>query len=111
MQLTLSELREMACHQQTQIETQQRLLAAKEQRLRYLREQDAKQQNVLIENEKLRRLRERVEGQELKLRKLRALRGQVDHNKQNNITLSKSYFFKPKSQLAPETVCLEFSQR
>jgi hypothetical protein len=37
----------------------------------------------------LRRLRDRVEAQELKLRKLRALRGQVDQNKLNNASLSK----------------------
>lgn len=89
MQLTLSELREMACRQQQQIDTQHQLLAAKEQRLRYLKEQEARHQRVAAENERLRRLRERVEAQELKLRKLRALRGQVDHNKQNNASLSK----------------------
>lgn len=89
VQLTLSELREMACRQQQQIDTQHQLLAAKEQRLRYLKEQEARHQRVAAENERLRRLRERVEAQELKLRKLRALRGQVDHNKQNNASLSK----------------------
>lgn len=88
MQLTLSELREMACRQQQQIDTQQQLLAAKEQRLRYLKEQEARHQRVAAENERLRRLRERVEAQELKLRKLRALRGQVDQHRQNNVSLT-----------------------
>ncbi|XP_056631543.1 cortactin-binding protein 2 isoform X1 [Diorhabda sublineata] len=88
VQLTLSELREMACQQQAQIESQHQLLAAKEQRLRYLKEQEARQQRVHAESERLRRLRDRVDAQELKLRKLRALRGQVDQQKQNNISLT-----------------------
>ncbi|XP_072391939.1 apoptosis-stimulating of p53 protein 2 isoform X1 [Diabrotica undecimpunctata] len=88
VQLTLSELREMACQQQAQIESQHQLLAAKEQRLRYLKEQEARQQRVHAESERLRRLRDRVDAQELKLRKLRALRGQVDQHKQNNISLT-----------------------
>lgn len=89
VQLTLSELREMACRQQAQIDSQHQLLAAKEQRLRYLKEQEARQQRVQAESERLRRLRDRVDAQELKLRKLRAIRGQVDHQKQNNLSLSK----------------------
>lgn len=89
VQLTLSELREMACRQQAQIESQHQLLAAKEQRLRYLKEQEARQQRVQAESERLKRLRDRVDAQEMKLRKLRALRGQVDQQKQNNISLSK----------------------
>ncbi|XP_049825343.1 apoptosis-stimulating of p53 protein 1 isoform X3 [Aethina tumida] len=88
VQLTLNELREMACRQQAQIDSQHQLLAAKEQRLRYLKEQEARQQRVHAESERLRRLRDRVDAQELKLRKLRALRGQVDHQKQNNISLT-----------------------
>lgn len=88
--MTLSELRDMACRQQAQIDSQHQLLAAKEQRLRYLKEQEARQQRVQAESERLRRLRDRVDAQELKLRKLRALRGQVDHQKQNNVSLSKS---------------------
>ncbi|XP_045481159.1 apoptosis-stimulating of p53 protein 1 isoform X3 [Harmonia axyridis] len=88
VQLTLSELREMACRQQSQIDSQHQLLAAKEQRLRYLKEQEARQQRVQAESERLRRLRDRVDAQELKLRKLRALRGQVDHQKQNNLSLT-----------------------
>ncbi|XP_018576232.1 apoptosis-stimulating of p53 protein 1 [Anoplophora glabripennis] len=88
VQLTLSELREMACRQQAQIDSQHQLLVAKEQRLRYLKEQEARQQRVQAESERLRRLRDRVDAQELKLRKLRALRGQVDHQKQNNISLT-----------------------
>jgi len=88
-ELTVRELEEMACRQQHQIESQRQLLAAKEQRLRYLKQHDAKHHQVAAEHERLRRLRDRVEAQEQKLRKLRALRGQVDQTKLNNATLSK----------------------
>lgn len=65
------------------------LLAAKEQRLRFLKSQDARGAAQAAEGERLRRLRERVEAQESKLRRLRALRGQVDLQKTYNVTLSK----------------------
>lgn len=65
------------------------LLAAKEQRLRFLRAQEARGAATAAEGERLRRLRERVEAQESKLRRLRALRGQVDTQKNYNVTLSK----------------------
>lgn len=87
-ELTVRELEEMACRQQHQIESQRQLLAAKEQRLRYLKQHDAKHHQVAAEHDRLRRLRDRVEAQEQKLRKLRALRGQVDQTKLNNVTLS-----------------------
>ncbi|XP_063538743.1 uncharacterized protein LOC134747983 isoform X5 [Cydia strobilella] len=92
VELTLGELRAMALRQQQQIDTQHQLLCAKEQRLRYLKQQEARQHQVplpvAVEGERLRRLRERVEAQELKLRRLRALRGQLDKNKQANIALT-----------------------
>eukprot|EP00095_Tigriopus_kingsejongensis_P009602 maker-scaffold832_size90819-snap-gene-0.15 protein:Tk09602 transcript:maker-scaffold832_size90819-snap-gene-0.15-mRNA-1 annotation:"PREDICTED: uncharacterized protein LOC100870125" len=78
------QLQEMAQRQQRQIDAQQQLLVAKEQRLKYLRQQDYKQQQMASEYERLRRLREKVEAQELKLRKLRALRGQANHGHSNN---------------------------
>lgn len=64
------------------------LLAAKEQRLRFLKAQEARGAAAAQEGERLRRLRERVEAQESKLRRLRALRGQVDLQKTYNVTLS-----------------------
>nr|CAD7435738.1 unnamed protein product [Timema monikensis] len=88
VELTLGELQEMATRQQHQIDSQHQLLVAKEQRLRYLKQQEVRHQQVAAENERLRRLRDRVEAQELKLRKLRALRGQVDQTKLNNASLS-----------------------
>lgn len=53
------------------------------------------------EGERLRRLRERVEAQESKLRRLRALRGQVDLQKSYNATLSEFEMF-----LQPSLICL-----
>ncbi|XP_069391793.1 apoptosis-stimulating of p53 protein 1-like isoform X14 [Paralichthys olivaceus] len=70
VELTLSELQEMATRQQQQIEAQQQMLVAKS------------------EAEKLQRLKERVETQEAKLKKIRAMRGQVDYSKLINGNLS-----------------------
>lgn len=53
----------------------------KEQRLRYLKQQERRQQQTVSESEKLQRLKERVESQEAKLKKIRAMRGQVDYSK------------------------------
>ncbi|MEQ2231481.1 hypothetical protein ILYODFUR_000891 [Ilyodon furcidens] len=85
---TLSELQEMATRQQQQIEAQQQMLVAKEQRLRYLKQQERRQQQTVSESEKLQRLKERVESQEAKLKKIRAMRGQVDYSKVINGNLS-----------------------
>uniref|UniRef100_A0A8C7QEU5 Protein phosphatase 1, regulatory subunit 13Ba n=1 Tax=Oncorhynchus mykiss TaxID=8022 RepID=A0A8C7QEU5_ONCMY len=88
VELTLSELQEMATRQQQQIETQQQMLVAKEQRLRYLQQQDHRQGQTVSEAGKLQRLMERVESQEAKLKKIRAMRGQVDYSKLINGNLS-----------------------
>ncbi|XP_076306026.1 apoptosis-stimulating of p53 protein 2-like isoform X2 [Tachypleus tridentatus] len=85
-ELTLSELRQMAARQQQQIETQQQFLVAKEQRLKFLKQQEIKhhREAQITERARLPHLREKVEGQEQKLRRLRALRNQVDHHQVNN---------------------------
>lgn len=83
----------MALRQQQQIDTQHQLLAAKQQRLRFLKAQEVRGTNPAAEGERLRRLRERVETQESKLRRLRALRGQVDLQKTYNVTLSEYILF------------------
>uniref|UniRef100_A0A8D3E4W2 SH3 domain-containing protein n=1 Tax=Scophthalmus maximus TaxID=52904 RepID=A0A8D3E4W2_SCOMX len=85
---TESKLQEMATRQQQQIEAQQQMLVAKEQRLRYLKQQERRQQQTVSEGEKLQRLKERVESQEAKLKKIRAMRGQVDYSKVINGNLS-----------------------
>uniref|UniRef100_A0A8C3AMM5 Protein phosphatase 1, regulatory subunit 13Bb n=1 Tax=Cyclopterus lumpus TaxID=8103 RepID=A0A8C3AMM5_CYCLU len=88
VELTLSELQEMATRQQQQIEAQQQMLVAKEQRLRYLKQQERRQQQTVSESEKLQKLKERVESQEAKLKKIRTMRGQVDYSKVINGNLS-----------------------
>ncbi|XP_037551274.1 apoptosis-stimulating of p53 protein 1 [Nematolebias whitei] len=89
VELTLSELQEMATRQQQQIEAQQQMLIAKEQRLRYLQQGGRSNQGqTQSEAEKLQRLKERVDTQEAKLKKIRAMRGQVDYSKLINGNLS-----------------------
>lgn len=85
----MSELQDMAARQQQQIENQQQVLVAKEQRLKYLKQQDQRQQHIVAEGDRLKKLRDRVESQEMKLKKLRALRGEVDKHRNTNGTLSK----------------------
>ncbi|XP_013362512.1 PREDICTED: apoptosis-stimulating of p53 protein 2 isoform X1 [Chinchilla lanigera] len=84
MDLTLAELQEMASRQQQQIEAQQQMLATKEQRLKFLKQQDQRQQHQAAEQEKLKRLRELAESQEAKLKKVRALKGHVEQKRLSN---------------------------
>ncbi|XP_041351520.1 apoptosis-stimulating of p53 protein 1-like isoform X2 [Gigantopelta aegis] len=88
MDLTLNELQEMAARQQQQIESQQQMLVAKEQRLKYLKHQEQRHTQLSSEQDRLRRLRDKVDTQELKLKKLRALRGQVEQHKTANGNLN-----------------------
>lgn len=87
-ELNVNELRDMASRQQQQIEMQQQMLVAKQQRLKFLKQQEVKHQQVAIENERLRRLRDKVETQEMKLQKLRVMQGQADTSKLTNNNLS-----------------------
>lgn len=57
------------------------LPSRQEQRLHFLKQQERRQQQSVSENEKLQKLKERVEAQENKLKKIRAMRGQVDYSK------------------------------
>ncbi|XP_011601605.1 apoptosis-stimulating of p53 protein 2 isoform X2 [Takifugu rubripes] len=84
MDMTLAELQEMAARQQQQIEAQQQLLASKEQRLRYLKQQEQRQLQQASEQEKLQRLRENIDNQETRLKKVRALKGQVEQKRLSN---------------------------
>ncbi|XP_077437738.1 apoptosis-stimulating of p53 protein 2a isoform X2 [Vanacampus margaritifer] len=84
MDMTLAELQEMAARQQQQIEAQQQLLASKEQRLRYLKQQEQRHQQQASEQEKLQRLRDNIENQEGRLKKVRALKGQVEQKRLSN---------------------------
>ncbi|XP_027727404.1 apoptosis-stimulating of p53 protein 2-like isoform X1 [Vombatus ursinus] len=82
--MTLAELQEMASRQQQQIEAQQQMLATKEQRLKFLKQQDQRQQQQAAEQEKLKRLKEIAENQEAKLKKVRALKGHVEQKRLSN---------------------------
>lgn len=64
------------------------VLVAKEQRLKYLKQQEARHAQVASESERLKKIRDRVESQELKLKKLRALKGQAEQYRTNNENLS-----------------------
>ncbi|XP_058131251.1 apoptosis-stimulating of p53 protein 2 isoform X1 [Dasypus novemcinctus] len=84
MDLTLAELQEMASRQQQQIEAQQQMLATKEQRLKFLQQQDQRQQQQATEQEKLKRLQDTAETQEAKLKRVRALKGHVEQKRLSN---------------------------
>ncbi|KAK0076759.1 hypothetical protein PV325_004884 [Microctonus aethiopoides] len=81
--LVLSELESMAARQQREIAQQRRLLEQREARLAVLRgAQEPAQQ------ERLARLRHRLDQQQSKLNRLRLLRSQTDQSRANNATLS-----------------------
>lgn len=63
--------------------------SGQEQRLRYLKQQEQRQQQQASEQEKLLRLRENIENQETRLKKVRALKGQVEQKRLSNGKLSK----------------------
>ena len=86
-EMTMNELRHMADRQKRQIEAQQQMLVAKEQRLKFLRQQEQKHQQAASQKEELEK---RLTAQEMKLKKLRALRGQVEQYKAANGALGKS---------------------
>ncbi|XP_053978224.1 alpha-protein kinase 1 isoform X2 [Hylaeus volcanicus] len=81
--LVLSELESMAARQQREIAQQRRLLEQREARLAVLRgAQEPAQQD------KLARLRHRLDQQQSKLNRLRLLRSQTDQSRANNATLT-----------------------
>uniref|UniRef100_A0A669DA05 Ubiquitin specific peptidase 34 n=1 Tax=Oreochromis niloticus TaxID=8128 RepID=A0A669DA05_ORENI len=86
--MTLNELHDLATRQQQQISAQQQLLASKEQQLRFLKLQDHRQQQQEVsEQERLWQLRENAHNQEAKLRRVRALKGQVEQKRLSNCKL------------------------
>lgn len=60
-----------------------------EQRLKFLKQQDQRQQQQAAEQEKLKRLKEIAENQEAKLKKVRALKGHVEQKRLSNGKLGK----------------------
>ncbi|XP_061582052.1 apoptosis-stimulating of p53 protein 2-like [Cololabis saira] len=89
LDMTLSELQDLASRQHHQINSQQQLLATKEQQLRYLKLQEQRQQQhpEVSEQERLQQLTENAHNQEAKLRRVRALRGQVEQKRLSNSKL------------------------
>ena len=87
MDLSLSELQEMAARQQQQIEHNQQLLLAREQRLKYLKQQEFKQQQTSHDSLRLKRLKEHIEQQELKHLRLKTLQNQINQQRNSNSTL------------------------
>uniref|UniRef100_A0A8C2FPD2 Tumor protein p53 binding protein, 2a n=1 Tax=Cyprinus carpio TaxID=7962 RepID=A0A8C2FPD2_CYPCA len=84
MDMTLAELQEMASRQQRQIDTQQQLLASKEQRLHFLKQQEPRHLHTSSQQKKLQHLRGAVEKQEAQLKRVRALKGQVEQKRLSN---------------------------
>ncbi|XP_019962727.1 apoptosis-stimulating of p53 protein 2-like [Paralichthys olivaceus] len=81
LDVTFSELQDLATQQQ-------QLLASKEQQLRFLKLQDQRQQQQeASEQERLQQLRDNAHNQEAKLRRVRALRGQVEQKRLSNSKL------------------------
>ncbi|CAF1259481.1 unnamed protein product [Rotaria magnacalcarata] len=105
MDLSLSELQEMAARQQQQIEHNQQLLLAREQRLKYLKQQELKQQQTSHDSLRLKRLKEHVEQQELKHLRLKTLQNQINQQRNSNSTLAneleilKQIFFDKEHEL------------
>ncbi|XP_062244911.1 apoptosis-stimulating of p53 protein 2-like [Platichthys flesus] len=79
LDVTFSDLQDLATRQQ-------QMLASKEQRLRSLKLQEQRQQEA-SEQERLQQLRENAQNQEAKLRRVRALRGQVEQKRLSNSKL------------------------
>lgn len=82
------------------------LLSLKEQRLRYLKQQEQRQQQQASEQEKLQRLRENIENQETRLKKVRALKGQVEQKRLSNGKLGKYMDINMKMQCLSVISCL-----
>lgn len=61
-----------------------------EQRLKFLKQQDQRQQQEVAEQEKLKKLKEMAEKQEAKLKKVRALKGHVEQKRLSNGRLGES---------------------
>ena len=123
--MTLTDLQEMAIRQQKQIEINQQLLLAKEKRLKALKLDEQRNQqlallsqgggvggggtfsstNTLENTQKLENLKQNVLGQELKIFKLKQLRNQIleyklsNSNMYSELDLIKSLFSEKDREL------------
>lgn len=91
-QMSLRQLRELATRQQEHIEATQRLIMAREHKLKCLKHEELIKSNQMLseQQEQFARLRESVTAQEIKLRQLRALKGQVLKQRCSNSNHCKS---------------------
>ncbi|XP_061535291.1 apoptosis-stimulating of p53 protein 2-like isoform X2 [Phycodurus eques] len=96
----LSDLKDLAARQQRNINDKEHLLASKEQHLWRLRHEDCW---ATLEEERVRRLRENAIKQEAKLRRVRALKGQVELKRISNSKLA--------SELEHTTVLFQQKQK
>lgn len=88
--MSLCQLRELATRQQDHIETTQRMINQREQHLKSVKQDHLNSTTKLQEQEdKLNRLRESVTAQEIKLRQLKSLKGQVQKQRCNSTNLCK----------------------
>uniref|UniRef100_A0A3P9QHJ2 Tumor protein p53 binding protein, 2b n=1 Tax=Poecilia reticulata TaxID=8081 RepID=A0A3P9QHJ2_POERE len=85
LDMSLSELQDLATRQQQQIDAQQQLLAFKEQQLCYLKLQEQHQE--VSGQDRLLQLQENIRNQEARLLRVRALRGQVEQKRNINSKL------------------------
>ncbi|XP_008314693.1 apoptosis-stimulating of p53 protein 2-like isoform X2 [Cynoglossus semilaevis] len=85
--LTLTELQDLVERQHQQIDSKEQLLASREQQLWSLKLQDLHHQQGVSDEDRLQQLRENALNQESKLRRVRALRGQVEQKRLSNSKL------------------------
>ncbi len=81
MEYSVSELQEMTTHQQEQIEQNQQLLLSREQRLKYLNQQQTTEENL-----RLKHIKHHLEQQEIKNFRLKTLQNQIKQQKTSNST-------------------------
>jgi len=132
--MTLTELQEIAIKQQQQIEINQQLLLAKEKRLKILKLEEQRNQQLSLlsqssfannqmmgnpnktpeSSNKLENLKQNVLGQELKIFKLKELRNQILKHKLSNSNMSseldliKSLFSKKERELCEAVKNVQF---
>jgi hypothetical protein len=81
MNYSLSELQEMATQQQQQIAHNQQLLLSREQRLKYLKQQQTTEENLRLKN-----LKHQIEQKQIKYLRLKTLENQINQQKTANST-------------------------
>ncbi len=81
MEYSASELKEMTTHQQEQIEQNQQLLLSREQRLKYLNQQQTTEENLRFKH-----IKHHLEQQEIKNFRLKTLQNQIKLQKTSNST-------------------------